>query len=187
MNNIALVGVHRTGKTTLAHSFIEECPEYSYLSLDASSIFKKNNVDPSSYLDFDERLRIQYEILTSSEEKLSKHKNELFITDRSPIDFAAYLLGDVTAKSPDYFRAIRQYCNDCYDLHNQFFNKTFLLQPGISFVHEPYKGAPSKSYRYMLNELYKGLLTNIVNGPSIIPEHSLSIQARVDWILSKCS
>lgn len=182
MDNIALIGPHRTGKTTLAHSFIEKYPKYAYLPLGASHIFKRHNVDPSQYLDFDERLRIQYEILTAAYETLSKHKHDLFISDRSPIDFAAYLLSDITAKSPDYFKAVRQYCNDCFELHNQFFPLTFLLQPSIPFVHEPLKGAPSESYRYMLNELYKGLLTNVDNQPSIIPKHTTSIQARVDLV-----
>ena len=180
--NIVLVGPHRVGKTTLAKEFAAENKNYQYFTLHVSDYFRKAGVDPSKHMDFETRLRVQFELLTLAgqhyREAISQTDKHL-VCDRSPIDFMAYLLADVSMSSPDYLPALQTFEEEAIALHKEIFDCTVLIQPGIEYVHEEAKGSPSKSYIFMLNYLYKGLISKCKGSAFVMPSSPTSISYRM--------
>lgn len=185
--NTVLVGPHRVGKTTLAKEFAAENNNYQYFTLRVSDYFKKAGVDPSIPMDFESRLRVQFEILTMAgqqyREALSQ-TDKYLVCDRSPLDFMAYLLADVSMSSPDYLPALRSFEEEAIALHKEIFDYTVLIQPGIEYVHEEAKGSPSQSYIFMLNYLYKGLISKCKGSAFVMPSSPTSISYRMKLLNS---
>ena len=89
-----LCGAHRTGKTTLAKAF----SNYSgmpFVQTGASHVFADMGLDPKVDYPLEVRLDIQKRILESFEKQCSSVKTKHFITDRTPIDFMAYMMADI--------------------------------------------------------------------------------------------
>lgn len=185
--NIVFVGPHRVGKTTLAKEFAAESSNYQYFTLHVSDYFKKVNIDPSMPMDFETRLRVQFELLTMAgqqyREAISQTDKHL-VCDRSPLDFMAYLLADVTMSSPDYLPALRSFEEEAIALHKEIFGYTVLIQPGIQYVHEEAKGSPSQSYIFMLNYLYKGLISKCKGSAFVMPTSPTSVNYRMKLLNS---
>lgn len=185
--NIVLVGPHRVGKTTLAKEYAAENKNYQYFTLHVSDYFRKAGVDPSKPMDFETRLRVQFEILTIAGHQYREAINQTdkhLVCDRSPLDFMAYLLADVTMNSPDCLPALRSFEEEAIALHREIFDYTVLIQPGIEYVHEEAKGSSSQSYIFMLNYLYKGLLSKCKGTAFVMPTSPTSLTYRMKLLKS---
>ncbi|MNV85840.1 hypothetical protein D3C71_1798230 [compost metagenome] len=91
-------------------------------------------------------------------------RSTFFISDRSPIDLASYLLADVTrqtlAGQPEVAKAVNYYVKRCIESANRFFATIVLVQPGIALVEEEGKAPACPAYMEHLNALQLGLLTD---------------------------
>lgn len=178
---LAIIGSHRVGKSTLSAALADE-GQYQYIPFTSATVFRKEGLDPAKPMSFDDRIRIQFQLLTHYEEQFYKLKGTKTVTDRSPLDLLAYLITEITPHSPDYSIAIKEYYRECVDLHNQLFSHTLLLQPGIPYVREEMKGNDSASYIFVLNITYRGLMPSVEQKQMICPTGTKEQYKRIKLI-----
>ncbi len=153
--NIGLCGSHRTGKTTLAEA-ISQKSGMPFVKTSTSEVFKEHGLDPSKSMDFQRRLWIQHKILDAAE-KLWYAEQRQFITDRTPLDMAAYTLADIQGAAEVDFSELEKYLERCFKTTNELFKILVLIQPGIPLMHEEGKAALNEGYLEHLNYLILGL------------------------------
>lgn len=156
--SVGLCGGHRTGKTTLARAFAEK-RGIPFVETSVSAIWRELGYDPAVTYDFETRLTVQEEILKRVDTAYGKHAGLEFITDRTPLDMAAYTLADAIGdRVPENCQErLAKYVNACFDVTNRRFGIVLLVQPGIKLVHEEGKAAVNAGYIEHLNSLILGL------------------------------
>lgn len=155
---IGLCGAHRSGKTTLARAFAKKTG-ITFVETSVSSIWKDFGLDPAAEHDFGTRLMIQEQILKRIDAKFAEYSGKECITDRTPLDMAAYTLADAIGNRvpPAVQSRLRKYVEDCFQSANRRFSMMLLLQPGIPLVDEPGKAPLNEGYIEHLNSLILGL------------------------------
>ena len=178
---IGLVGAHRTGKTSLARLYAEKTG-IKFLETSVSSIFRDLGYDASVTYDFDTRLSIQEEVLKRVDAKYAEYAGTEFITDRTPLDMAAYLLADAIGDRvpPECQVRVAEYVNNCFESTNKRFGLILLVQPGIPLVDEPGKAAMNVAYIEHLNSLMFGLTVDerLTSHNYYMPRHVLDLENR---------
>lgn len=182
--NIGLCGSHRTGKTTLADE-ISRRTGMPFVKTSTSEVFREYGLDPSMPLDFTKRLWIQHKILDAAE-KIWRTEPGQFITDRTPLDMAAYTLADIQGSTVLNFTEMEGYLSRCIEATNQYFKMLVLIQPGIPLVYEEGKAALNEGYLEHLNFLIMGLCNDERVRASVLrlPRDLKSIDDRVKAILN---
>ena len=153
--NIGLCGAHRVGKTTLAQA-LSAATSVPFTRTNTTGVFDSNEIDPAMPMTFQTRLAIQYRILAAAEE-LWAQQNAAFVTDRTPIDMAAYTLADIQGSTAVEYEAFQSYIDLCFETTNRFFGTLVLVQPGIPLVYEHGKAALNEAYIEHINTLILGL------------------------------
>jgi hypothetical protein len=155
---IAIVGAHRTGKSSLAKAFAEK-NHSEYLATTATGTFNRMGYDPKLDYGIDDRIKIQFEILKDISDQYASAKNG-FITDRAPVDMAAYMLADIQRESCNAQQdmLVNLYLQDCVKITNKYFNLTYCLRPGIKVVEEKGKAPGGYGYVKHIDSLIVGLL-----------------------------
>jgi hypothetical protein len=178
---IGLAGSHRTGKTTLARAYARQ-KEISFVETTSSDVFKRMGYDPQADYDFKTRIEIQNEILTNTEAAYKAHTSP-FITDRTPVDFIAYLLADVqrTNLTEHETHLFKNYYQRCIESINSYFALVIVLQPGIPLVNDITKGPINTAYMEHINTLAMGIITDsrIQVGRYYIKRENLDIEERI--------
>jgi len=187
MSGIGLSGAHRTGKSTLAKAFAEAFG-IKYVASVTSDVIRGYGLDPADDCDFDLRLRIQWEILRVHELAYVETKG-MFITDRTPLDFLAYTLADVTRDNLTFEQGeeLMRYKSACIGVINKHFNVLTVIQPGIEFIEAPGKPRNNRAYSDHINAIICGLASaekDIGITTTYLPKHLLDINARVAAIES---
>ena len=154
-SGIGLCGAHRVGKTTLAQA-VSQAAGIPFLKTHTSHIFQKHGLDPAKPMAFETRLAIQQEILSAGEAVWRKETTH-FISDRTPLDMAAYTLADIHGATTINETAFRQYLMDCFEKTNRFFSILVIVPPGIPLIHEPGKAALHEAYIEHIHTLIVGL------------------------------
>ena len=152
---IGLCGSHRTGKTTLAED-ISQRTGILFVKTSTSEVFKEHGLDPSKPMEFSKRLWIQHKILDAAEKAWNSSHGQ-FITDRTPLDMAAYTLADIQGSTEVDFGELEGYLGRCIRVTNAFSKLLVLVQPGIPLVYETGKAALNEGYLEHLNFLILGL------------------------------
>jgi len=187
--NLALVGAHRTGKSTLARAFAQT-HDIPFVQTGATEVFKALGLDPKAEYPIAERIAIQTSILSAFEAQWldAMSRSTFFISDRSPIDLASYLLADVTrqtlAGQPAVAEAVNYYVQRCLESANRFFATIVLVQPGIQLVEEEGKAPACPAYMEHLNALQLGLLTDsrLQARNYVIRRECLDLEVRVQCL-----
>ncbi|CDT53448.1 conserved hypothetical protein [Vibrio coralliirubri] len=156
---IGLAGTHRTGKTSLAKE-LSLRTELPFAQTSTSNIFKEAGLKPNAKLSFDERLNIQWAILDGAIDVWSQHK--AFVTDRTPIDMAAYAMMDYIPNKTTQMQSERmmQYVEACIKEANKRFSSLVLVPQGIPVVYEDYKGVMNPLYMNKHELLIRGLFVD---------------------------
>ena len=179
---IGLLGSHRCGKTTLAKLYAEKAG-IKFVETSVSAIFRDLGYDASVTYDFETRLTIQEEVLKRVDAIYAKHAGTDFITDRTPLDMAAYLLADAIGDRvpQDCQVRVAQYVNNCFESTNKRFGLVLLVQPGIPLVHEEGKAAMNVAYIEHLNSLMFGLSVDerLTSHNYYMPRHVLDLDMRL--------
>ena len=180
---IGLCGAHRTGKTTLARQYAEK-HGIQFVETSVSSIWREMGLDPGIPVDFETRLTVQEEILKRIDAKLANYAGLDFITDRTPLDMAAYTLADaIHGTVPDGCQErLANYVNACFESTNKRFSIVLLVQPGIVPVHEEGKAIINAGYMEHLNSLMLGLTVDerLACSHFYMPRSILGMQERLD-------
>jgi hypothetical protein len=178
---IGLSGPHRSGKSTLAKAFAEESG-IKFVATGASATFERLGLDPKKDYPFEVRLAIQREILKDCN-ALYARAGVRFITDRTPIDFLAYTLADVSRENVrgSVETDLAQYVTECYESANTHFTTIVLVQPGIVVVEAVGKAPGSAGYMEHLNALMLGLLSAeaLLSDQFAIPRRYVELEQRV--------
>lgn len=153
--NVGFCGAHRTGKTTLAME-IARLTGKQFVRTRVSEIFAEHGLHAAQEMDFATRLGIQYRILEGCELDWLNAKTD-FVTDRTPVDFLAYTLGDVQGKTEVNQSQFDLYLERCFELTNTFFSALVVVQPGIPLEVAEGKAALNKAYIEHINSLVIGL------------------------------
>lgn len=161
--SLALVGAHRTGKSTLAKAFAQK-HDVPFVQTGASEVFASLGLDPKAEYPIAQRIAVQAAILYAFERQWldASRRSIFYVSDRSPLDLASYLLADVTrqtlAGQPEVADAVNGYVDRCVESANRFFHTIVLIQPGIPLVEAAGKAPACPAYMEHLNLLQSGLL-----------------------------
>ncbi|CAN8140031.1 AAA family ATPase [uncultured Thiomicrorhabdus sp.] len=184
---IGILGSHRVGKTTLAAHFASHEPTYDFMQTSTSKVFRDLGLDPKQQLCFEERLMVQEKVLEQAEQ-FYKTNDSYAILDRTPIDYASYLLSEAFAHNThgELDSRVIDYVKRCIDLANKYFGVIVLLQPGISSPDEEGKAKVSPAYQEHLNALSLGILmderVNVFK--AVIPRDVVNLEARHESLMS---
>lgn len=157
---IGLSGAHRTGKTTVARAFAEanSCP---LILSSATQVAKDMGIKVDIGMPMSERLAFQEEVLRRFTQVYEESSGGgLFIADRTPLDFAAYLLTDWHPALPDgndYNDEIVDYVRRCMEVTERYFYLVSVIQPGIEYVTGDGKPAKNELYQELMNTTLIGL------------------------------
>lgn len=184
---IGLCGAHRVGKTTLALA-VSQAADIPFLKTHTSQVFAKHGLDPAKPMPFHTRLSIQQEILTAGEEIWTQASGR-FITDRTPLDMAAYTLADIQGTTEVDSSALLGYLHSCIEKTNQFFSTLIIVPPGIPLVLEPGKAALHAAYIEHIHTVIVGLChaPNITARVSQMNRSILSLEDRVKMTVAAFS
>ena len=154
MDVIGLMGAHRTGKSTLHDVLTQDinnqyANKFTSIPVSISSWQREIAFNSSNQAyDWETRKNIQGYLLSRFEQTLAQgvtmihpamvnHQlvNNIQITERTPLDLIGYLLLN-TPENPtqEDLEWIDSYKAECIGLTNAFYEKVFLLQPGILYV-----------------------------------------------------
>lgn len=144
-----LSGAHRTGKTTLAIK-TSEAAGIPYLKFDTASVFEKLGTTFSDIQTVSDRIEVQRAIIQYAH-NLYRDQVVAFVTDRTPVDIAAYLMADITANvgTPAEQSAILEMYEDCIDITAQHFKTIVCVPPGIPYVAA--EGKPPMNAAYQMH------------------------------------
>ena len=180
--SVGLCGSHRTGKTTLAE-VVSHRLGIPFVKTSTSEVFKHYGLDPAEPIDFDRRLWIQDKILEAAE-AIWEAAQGRFISDRTPLDMAAYTLSDIQGSTKVDIAGLEEYLTRCFMATNRFFKWLVLVQPGIPLIHEEGKAALNEGYLEHLNYLILGLCHDQRVGSSFLclPRDITAMDDRVRFI-----
>lgn len=152
-----LTGAHRTGKTTIAKLYAEK---YGLPFVVLPRVIEQMGLTPADIDTFELRMKVQWAILTEAENLYKQHAG-LFVTDRTPLDMAAYALADVRQDmTQEQIDEVNNYVTQCYRVANAHFSQYLLFQPGIPYVMEPGKPEPNSAYQCLIDTIITGLVSS---------------------------
>lgn len=182
---LVLAGPHRSGKSTLARAYAE-ATGMEYRPFQTSAITQAAGLNLKHVRSLRQRLVFQGAILKGA--RAFFQCGGRFITDRSPLDFAAYLLADVRDEelSPEEDSMIEEFVGDCMALTNQTVSQGFVLPPVLPYVADPLKPHASRSYQAHHFYTLWGL---VCSGPCLTPFRVIDgsivkLEARVAFMVS---
>jgi len=158
MTRILFTGAHRAGKTTLARRVASEY-NLPYIASDAGRIATEMGVDLKGLVPLDLRIDYQTAVMADLFSKMSAPEAANgFVSDRAPLDLAAYLLADITAAvgTPDIHERIMQYVDQCIRATRNMADVVFLIPPGIPVEDHPHKPKVNPAYQWHHHFLVSG-------------------------------
>ena len=182
---LGLAGAHRTGKTTVGERVAKDL-DVPFVASSGSQVAKDMGLKVDVGMPILDRLAFQERVLEVFEERYAEH-NGLFVTDRTPLDFAAYLIADWTSgKDAEIDQRVRAYIDECYAVTNRYFLHLSVIQPGIPYHSEPGKPAFNTSYQETLNTLILGLAWDdaVTSSIDVMPRNVLDLDTRVSAVIS---
>lgn len=183
---VGLAGSHRVGKTTLAEAFAKQ-NDIPFLKTSVSEVFSIIGRDPKVDYPIEERIVIQEAILFALEKQYESALavSPVFITDRTPIDLASYMMADVLRTSfmgsPALSVLVNDYVARCIFSVNRWFSTVVLVQPGIPIVEAVGKAPGCPAFIEHINLVQSGLLVSekIKCRQYVIPRRILSLEQRL--------
>lgn len=179
--SLGIVGCHRVGKTTLAKAISEKL-DMPFVVSDVAGVLNSLDLDASKKMDFSTRMRAQHAILEWHCSQWSEHR--VFVTDRTPMDFLMYTMGDIDQSSSDWdMGVLESYANACFSATNRHFSLVLQVEPGIPIVKtKKNTGACVPAFMEKLNLIMKGLLcdSRLETEAAAMPRDILNHDQRLD-------
>jgi predicted ATPase len=159
MTAIGLAGSSGVGKTTLAKSVAEKTG-IPFVPSQTRPAYAVYGFLPEMKMTHTEKMKVQHLILDMAETDY-RSVNGLFITDRTPMDFAAHVLAEATATNlnDEETAEMMEYINRCYKMTNLYFSSLIFIQPAIKMVSESGRTS-NAAYVEHINLIMLGLITD---------------------------
>ena len=154
-------GAQRTGKTTLAKAVAERLG-FHYHDASVSRFAREYGVNAVGDLLMLERIMLQEYILKRFVEEIHKAPRPA-ITDRTPLDILAYMLGEVTMHNtaPEFHERIKKYADQCLLETTRHFDLILALRPLPVYLADPDKPPLNRAYQSMVQMLIEGAAQNV--------------------------
>ncbi len=138
MKTVALMGAHRTGKTTLAKAYADK-HGWDFVSCSFSPAYKAVGIPMGKETNFIERMLLQDTALKLYEDLLNTQitTDKDFISDRCFLDLIGYALADFPNNAnEDNSMWLREYIDNCLSLNQQYFHSVAFIRPGIPLTED---------------------------------------------------
>lgn len=180
---IGLCGAHRTGKTTLATSVAAQL-KIEHVASGVSAIAAEYGFDMDKHRRDEPRFtRMQKHILIDLVQAVSDKAQ--FVSDRTPLDAAAYLIADVQANTGDaeWQEFVIEYQSKAIQATDHYFDAVLLVPPAVPF--DPMDGKPGANLAYQEHHhlLCAGLLTELAIPCAQLPRDLVNLQERVNAVV----
>jgi nicotinamide riboside kinase len=157
---LALTGAERTGKTTLAKAFAE-ASNIPFQPFNTSDIIVEMGLDITKPIDVVTRINLQERILKKHLAEI-RDSPAMCITDRSTIDFAAYLITSIGNNCPEEYQDwVLDYVDTCIKHANNSYFGVIVVQPGIEYVEAENKPLKSKTRQELFNMTCMALVNDV--------------------------
>lgn len=189
---IGFAGAHRTGKSTLAQELGKKL-NLNMLDNPAVTAFNMLGLHPDDNLTFDRRLMVQMLILErfkAAAKPSVRFQGQVhtprFVCDRTPLDYAAYMLSEVNSEvANDLMQTdedfLAKYLADCNEAMNEL-DLVFIVQPGIEMVAEKGKAVLSRGLQEHLNDLIIARATVCDTECILIPREMTDFYDRLSFV-----
>lgn len=159
----ALAGAHRTGKSTTAAAAAKRL-NIPYVPFSTGPLLAQMGIDPVRPMDPHQRLEVQERTL----ELLSKHLDQMprpGITDRTPLDLAAYMMAEVGMHTgdADFGNRVMNYVQRCVDLTIKVVDAIYLLRPLPVYEVAEGKPPPNVAYQNHVQLLIESLAVRLAH------------------------
>lgn len=157
-----LSGSSRTGKTTLAKQIAEDLG-IRYFDASVTKIMQGAGYNPVGALTIDERIDAQVKLLDTYTDAIHAVQ-EIFITDRTPLDFIGYMLGEVsmTNTTEDQGRRIDDYVRRCLDTTRKLFTCIAIVRPLPFYEAAEDKPKPNPAYQRHVQFIIEGAAQSLL-------------------------
>lgn len=186
---VGFTGAHRTGKTTLAKS-VSEITKSPYIESPAGAVALEMGINLKAEIPFEHRIAYQTVVLQRMVDQLSSKTS--FVTDRTPLDAAAYLLADCgnATGTPKQRSQVALYVENCLAQTAKLFDVIIYVPPAIPYYREankpPFNEAYQEHHGFLVNGMFHDDEMQVKN--RIVIERKLADhKQRVDAILEELS
>lgn len=185
-----LAGAHRSGKTTLAKA-ISETMGIPYVSSSLTAEFKDLGIDPVAPMSLRKRLEVQKMYLGLYASKVLGPGLRPFVTDRTPLDIAAYMLAETSmfadpSVDPD---EIADFVSICLQMAVSQFASILVVPPLILYDAAEGKPPENRAYQLQIDALVSGLAMrcvskcgHIVGMDAAVTDHDRRLQYAVGMV-----
>lgn len=145
---IGFAGAHRSGKTTLAKAVAADY-EIPYWAASITDIAKNDlGIDPVMPMTLRQRIGFQSKLLDAYAERLNKAPS-MFVTDRTPIDIAAYALAEVGMHTDEEAsEAAALITEEAINMMPSVAHFVFLPRPLGTYEVDSTKPPPNRAYQW---------------------------------------
>ena len=190
MCGIGLIGASGTGKTTLAKE-ITRVTGVPFIQSQARAVHKSLGIDVNKSPCYELAMEAQKKILEVSEQQY-KSIEGIFISDRTPIDFASYAMAQTLAHnlSERQTRDVIKYVDECYRVTNMYFSSVILIQPSFKIFQEEGR-ANNEAYAQHINMIMTGMVADPSNrifcAKHFLKKSITDLKTRVDLVIKIAS
>lgn len=180
---IGLCGAHRTGKSTLARLF-SEVNGVPMVASSVSAIALRYDFDMDNHRRDEPSFREMQDVILDTLEKSFRGK-PTFISDRAPLDAAAYLIADMQAStgSPAFQEGVLQYIDRAIRLTDELFDVVILVPPGIAFEAADGKPGANLAYQEHHHLIVRGLMGDLTVSNGELARDNLKLDDRLDAVI----
>lgn len=177
---IGFCGAHRTGKSTLARLIADE-RGLPLLPNPNTAVAHGYDMKNGNRLDDQAGFELQLAILKGFDERLT---GASFVSDRTPLDAAAYLLADATANAGDGLiqEMALQYIDQAIKLTDDRFDVVILVPPAIAVEQVDGKPPVNAAYQEHLHYLIRGFMSELNTPHGEIERDNLDLEDRVNAV-----
>lgn len=186
---IGLCGAHRTGKSTLGKAVAKDLNVGLMEHNEAGKILASMNLSLDHVWSLEDRFEFQTRLLDAFEKSLQEVSEDghTFVTDRTPLDIAAYLFCEVQ-KAGGVMTALdtkfQDFLKRAYAITNKYYSMVVHVPVAIPYVVEKGKPLPIISYQKQHGFITTGMLMadEITIGAYFMSDKVLSISDRLQFI-----
>lgn len=177
-------GAHRSGKTTLARE-LSVMLGIHFEETKTSDVMRAKGFDMTGAMTIERRVEAQEILLDHHIELLGKLPRPV-ILDRTPLDMAAYMLGEVTMLNTDHVLGcrIQKYVDKAMKATTDHYDTIFVVRPLPLYVIEDGKPPDNPAYQWAFQMLLEGSLWTLAGDLNAMVLPYDNHQARIRQIAS---